>query len=79
MLLVFPFLAWLAAFVSAGLLVALWLCEDLGRAALALLGTWFVVAAYCQFFAASALVAALGVGGQTVLAIYLIVRWRLAA
>jgi hypothetical protein len=37
----------------------------------------FAAAAYCQFFSASPLIAAAGLGVQTLLAVALIVRWRL--
>ncbi len=79
MLQLLPFLAWLAALISAGLLAALRFCDELRGAAFAVLGTWFLAAAYCQFFSASALVAALGVAAQTLLAVSLIVRWKLAS
>jgi len=79
MLQIFPFLAWLAAIISAILLAALWNLGELGPRGLAVLGVWFCVAAYCQFLGGSAIVAALGLLCQTILAIYLIIRWKLSS
>jgi hypothetical protein len=45
-----------------------------GAAAIAL----FAIAAWCQFHSTSAMVSAAGLGLQTLLAIALIVRWRLS-
>lgn len=79
MLQVLPFLPWLALATSVVLLTSLWWLGEVGtRTAIGLCG-WLVSAAYCQFFASSAMVGALGLLLQTVLAVYLIVRWRLAA
>ena len=36
-----------------------------------------LAAGYAQFFADSMIVSVIGLGGQTLLAIYLLVRWRL--
>ena len=79
MLQIFPFLAWLAAIISAVLLAALWKLGELRPVTLGVLFVWFLVAAYCQFLGASAMVAAVGVAAQTLLAIYLIARWKLAS
>ncbi len=78
MLQVFPFLAWLAAIISAILLAALWSLGELRPGVLGVLAAWFLAAAYCQFLGASAMVAAVGLLCQTILAIYLIFRWKLA-
>jgi hypothetical protein len=64
---------------SAVLLVLLAWLGDLRWRAGAILVVAFVAFLYCQFFGQSALVAAIGLGLQTMLAIYLIVRWRLSA
>ena len=77
MLQIFPFFGWLAPFTSAGLLIVLWYLGELTPRVLALLFGWFVLAGYCQFFTGSAVVAAIGLLGQTMLAIYLLLRWRL--
>lgn len=79
MLQIFPFLAWLAAIISAILLAALWNAGELGPGALGVLAAWFLVAAYCQFLGGSAIVAALGLLCQTILAVYLIFRWKLTS
>ena len=77
MLQIFPFIAWLAPLTSAGLLIGLWFFGDLKRAVLAVALGWFLLAVYCQFLWGSAVVAAIGVLAQTLLAIYLLLRWRL--
>jgi hypothetical protein len=74
---IIPF-GWLAALTSAVLLIALWNIGDLSPRRLAVLLGWFLTAGYCQFLGASALVGAAGLLLQTMLAIYLIVRWRLS-
>jgi hypothetical protein len=74
----FPFLAWLAPITSAVLLTLLWNLGDLGRGTLAVLLAWFLLAGWCQFLAGSAVVAAAGLLLQTILAIYLIFRWKLS-
>jgi hypothetical protein len=77
MFVVFPWLPWLAAIVSGVLLVALWVeCELSGRGGTILIA-WFLVAAYCQFFTLSAGVSVAGLALQTILAIYLIIRWKI--
>jgi len=75
---IFPFLAWLAVVTSAVLLAALWHLGQLRPRGFAFLLVWLVVAAYCQFVTASAVVAAAGLLLQTILAVYLIVRWKLS-
>ncbi len=78
MLQIFPFLPWLAFAISGVLLAALWIAGEVRPGTLVVLGTWFAAAAYCQFLVGSAIVSALGLAGQTLLAACLIVRWRLA-
>ena len=78
MLQIFPFLAWLAVVTSTVLLIALWHLGQLRPRGFAFLLGWLLVAAYCQFVAASAVVAAAGLLLQTMLAVYLIVRWKLS-
>ena len=78
-MLLFPFIFWLAAIVSLAMTVMLRSSGDLGPRGVALALIWFLVAGYCQFFAGSDLVAATGLGLQTLLAIGLIVRWRFTA
>ncbi len=79
MLEIFPFLVWLATVASAVLLAVLWKSGELRPGTLGLLLGWFLVAGYCQFFASSALVSAIGRALQTILAIFLILRWRWTA
>lgn len=60
------------------LLAALFALGDLlSPRVLAMVVPWFGLAAYWQFFGASASASAAGLALQTVLAIYLILRWRL--
>jgi cell shape-determining protein MreD len=75
----FPFVVYLAAVTSVVLLVALYWSGDLPTRTGAFLAVIFGVATYWQFFGPSAVIAALGLGVQTMLAIYLLVRWRLSA
>jgi hypothetical protein len=75
---IFPFLPLLAATTSAILLAALWYLGELSGRSLAVSAGWFVAAGYCQFFGRSAIVAAVGLLLQTLLAVYLAVRWRLS-
>ena len=77
--LLFPFVVYLAAVTSAVLLAALYWLGDLPTRTGAFLAVIFAAATYCQFFGPSAVIAALGLGVQTMLAIYLLVRWRLSA
>jgi hypothetical protein len=79
MLQLVPFLTWLAPVTSAVLLLLLASQGDLGRRGTMAVGAWLLIAGWCQFFAASALIAAIGLALQTLLAVYLIVRWRLTA
>jgi len=74
---IFPFIAYLAPLTSAGLLIGLWAVGDMSPRIFAVLVGWFLIAGYCQFFWGSAVVAAVGLLAQTVLAVYLLIRWRL--
>jgi hypothetical protein len=75
----FPFVGWLAAATSVAMLVMLASAGELrarsGGAMIAL----FLIAAYYQFFSGSAIGSAAGLTLQTLLAISLIVWWRLSA
>jgi hypothetical protein len=72
------FLGWLAAATSMAMLVMLAAAGELrARSGAALIAT-FLIGAYCQFFSGSAIVGAAGLALQTLLAISLIVRWRLS-
>lgn len=77
MLYALPFLAWLAAITSAVLLAVLWNLGELRGGSLAVLLFLFLLAAYCQFLAGSVVAGAVGLALQTLLAIGLILRWRL--
>ena len=79
MLLIFPFVVWLAPVVSLVMILMLSSAGDLRARGVVLALTWFVFAGYCQFLGRSAIVAAGGVALQTVLAIGLIARWRFTA
>lgn len=79
MLDVFPLLLYLAAAVSAVLLIVLWRLGELRRRSGAVLLVWFALAGYAQFFAGSMRWGAIGLGLQTMLAIYLLLRWKAAA
>ena len=79
MLQLFPFVVYLAPITSVVLLVMLAAAGELRPSAGLVFSAIFAVAAYCQFLGGSPLVAAGGLGLQTLLAIYLIVRWRLSA
>jgi hypothetical protein len=73
----FPFAAWLAAAVSVALIVMLRAAGELGPRAVALAVGWLLAAAACQCFGRSATVALTRLVLQTLLAIELVVRWRL--
>jgi hypothetical protein len=77
-LLFFPFLVWLAAATSVTLMVMLAAAGELRVRSGLVAVTVFLVAAYCQFFTASAMSRAAGLALQTALAVALIVWWRLA-
>jgi hypothetical protein len=76
---ILPYVRLLAALTSASLLFVLWYLGELRPRIAIVLAGWFSIAGYCQFFTASAAVAAVGLLAQTVLAIYLLLRWRLSA
>ena len=71
------FLSWLAAATSIVVLVMLVASGDLTLRTAAVVGVLILLAAYAQFFAGSPLVRAAGLGLQTLVAVYLLVRWRL--
>ena len=75
MIQLFPFLVWLAFLTSAVMLILLW--PDLGLRPRIVLPGWFLIAGYLQVFGDSASVSAGGLALQTLLAVYLIVCWRL--
>jgi hypothetical protein len=79
MLLLFPFAAWLAAATSVVLLVMLWSSGDLGPGFGLAAIAWLLGAGYCQLSGHSQVMSMLGLAMQTLLAIAMIVRWRLAA
>lgn len=77
-MLLVPYIVWLAVITSAVLLVGLWQLGDLGQVSLAVLPGWFLVAAYLQFGTSSGMLSAVGLLLQTTLAVYLILRWKIA-
>ncbi len=79
MLQIFPFLDWLAIITSAALIVGLWTVGELGPRGGAILLGWLAIGGWCQFLGASSLTTTLGLVLQTILAIYLILRWKLSA
>lgn len=79
MLQLFPFAAWLATASSAVMLVLLHVTGELnGRFGSFAVG-WFLIAVACQFAGDSQAIVVLGLALQTLLAIGLIVRWRMIA
>ena len=79
MLQLFPLLGWLAAITSGVLIVVLRTSGDVGRRAGGVLALWFLVAGFCQFSGGSVFSTTAGLVLQTVLAVYLIFRWKLNA
>jgi hypothetical protein len=76
MMMVAPWLAWLAAMTSLVLLV--YRSNGETRPSwLAVLWIWFLSAAYFQFFGRADLVSAAGLAAQTLLAVWLLVWQRL--
>jgi hypothetical protein len=73
-----PFISWLAAITSAVIIGILWTTGELRLRAGACLCIWFLVALYLQMFGASAMVAAIGLALQTILAAYLSIRLKLS-
>lgn len=78
-MLLFPFLGYLAILTSIVMLVMLIAIGEVGLRAGVLLAGLLLAAGYAQFFEDSIIVSTVGLGCQTMLAIYLIVRWRLTA
>lgn len=78
MLEILPFLAWLAAILSAVHLLVLWNIDELRQRSLVFLLGWFLLAAYCQFLGGSMILRAVGLLLQTLLAVTLVVRFRLS-
>jgi len=72
-----PFVVWLAFLTSAVMLILLW--PDIGPRSCIVLPAWFLIAGYLQVFGHSMSVSACGLALQTLLAVYLIVCWRLTA
>jgi len=70
-------LTYIAPVVSASLLATLWSLHELKPRGIAIFSSWFVIAAYCQFFASSTGMHLAGLLSQTVLALVLAIRWRL--
>lgn len=60
-------------------LVLLVAIGEVGRRGATMFAVWWLAAGYAQFFVPSVGVSVIGLGFQTLLAIYLLVRWRLAA
>jgi hypothetical protein len=75
----FPFVVLLPAVTTIVTLVMLVLAGELRPRATGLTLVIFASAAYAQFFSGSPLLAAAGIGVQALLAVALIVRWRLSA
>jgi hypothetical protein len=72
-----PFISWLAAITSLVTMVILWATGEFGLTTGAVVCIWFLVALYLQMFGASAIVAAIGLSLQTILAAYLSIRLKL--
>jgi hypothetical protein len=66
----------MAVLVSAVLLVSLYQDGALFGKSLAIHVSWFAAAVWLQFFASSAALSTTGLLLQTVLAVYLILRWK---
>jgi len=71
-----PFLPWIATATSACGLVLLWRDLETSEGWLAVLSAWFAAGLFCQFFVSSAVVSAIGLALQTLLAIAVVVRIR---
>ena len=74
---VFPFVAWLAPLISAALLIVSWANEESRGISLAVASVLFAIASYGQFLADTGWAHTAGLPLQTILAIYLLLRWRL--
>ena len=77
MLNVLPFLTWLSAITSGVLLCVSWRFGDLRLGSGLVLLAWLLAAAYFQFCSAKPLVSAFGLLLQTILAVGLLIRWKL--
>ena len=77
MLQLFPFSAWIALVTSTCLLGILWGFGDMDQRQGIVLSVWLVAAGYLQFFGESMATVATGLGLQTILALYLILYWKL--
>jgi hypothetical protein len=75
----FPVVGWLAVATSGVMLLMLAAAGELRVKSGGTFIPLFLIAAWCQFFSDSPLLRAAGLGLQTLLAISLIVRWRLSA
>jgi hypothetical protein len=73
-----PLIDWLAALTSITLLIVLWRAADIGQLEAAVLAVWFAASAGVQVFSDSFLATRIALALQTVLAVYLIIRWRLS-
>ena len=71
-------LAYVPPIATAVQLAAAWMMGDLESRAKGLLLTAFAVAIYLQFFGQTMVASVAGLVVQTVLAIYLAVRWQLS-
>ena len=74
----FPYVSWLAAATSVTVLGMLFAAGELRLRLAVPAVAWLLAAGYCQFFSASPVVGAVGLALQTLLAVGLIVRWRLS-
>jgi hypothetical protein len=74
---ILPFLTWLASITSVVLLLALWRYGELSPPRLAILCAISLFAAYFQFFGGSPLASAGGLALQTLVAVGLMLRWKL--
>ena len=79
MLQLFPFFGYLAVITSAVLLAALFAQGEIRAVTGGVLAVLCAAAAWCQFFAASAPLSAVGLVLQTVVAVGLFVRWKFTA
>lgn len=74
----FPYIAWLAPITSLVLLTVLWQFGELGRRSVVILPGWCLLAGYLQFGSSSMGLSATGLLLQTMLALHLIMRWKLS-
>lgn len=79
MLQLLPFSAWIAIVTSTSLLAILWGFGDMDGRQGVVLSVWLLVAGYLQFFGESMTTVAAGLALQTMLALYLILYWKLRA